>query len=126
MKKFNKKGIIKIILILIACFTIFSQYYLEHYVTDAYKATYLGTSYLTQLKLIEGRPIQSLYFFILNKIGINFSFYSHNFMLNWCFGKWLYFKNFSKTLQNSTIFVKIERLMHFKNQKNRWFFIKPS
>ena len=73
MKKFNKKRIIKIILILIACFTIFSQYYLEHYVTDAYKAAYLGTSYLTKLKLIEGRPIQSLYFFILNKIGINLS-----------------------------------------------------
>lgn len=73
MKKFNKKEIIKIILILIACFAIFSQYYLEHYVTDAYKEAYLGTSYLSQLKLIEGRPIQSLYFFILNKIGINLS-----------------------------------------------------
>ena len=70
--KINKK-ILLYIIIVILCFGIFGQYYLEHFVTDAYKEVQLGTGYLAELKLIEGRPVQSLYFILLNKIGINIS-----------------------------------------------------
>ena len=73
MKKIINKNMALFLLILLFCFLIFGLYYKEHYVSDTYRFVQLGTKYFGELKLVEGRPIQSMYFFTMNKIGINIS-----------------------------------------------------
>lgn len=112
------------VFITIILFIIFFNYYRYHFVSDAYRIIYNSNSdWIIKLKLVEGRPIQSLYFFVISRLNIHMN----------SLGAYLNVYRINLTISILLIsficfylYIKLKRIFNLKLKKHKVFFFLVS
>lgn len=115
MKKFIKNFTI-FIFFLLMFYSVFSFFFKFHLVSDAYRAISSDVSYIENLKMVEGRPLQAVYFKMIDSITKNMDTIN-KYMIIYRTG--LVISGVILAIAFTLIYRNIEKIINTKNNLNR-------